>query len=101
MAAKIDKVVNLCSLVSMSRLTIEIDPEQHRQIKTLATFAGLTIKDFILSKTLPGKSRPADETVRGSSSTTAASRLKEAIATPESEHLVFTSLKELEDALGV
>jgi hypothetical protein len=36
----------------MSRLTIEIEPEQHRQIKTLATFAGLTIKVFILSKTL-------------------------------------------------
>ncbi len=36
----------------MNRLTIEIDPEQHRQIKTLATFSGMTIKEFMLSKTL-------------------------------------------------
>ena len=39
----------------MSRLSIEIDPEQHRQIKTLATFAGLSIKDYILQKTPPAK----------------------------------------------
>jgi len=36
----------------MSRLSIEIEPEQHRQIKTLATFEGLSIKEFILRKTL-------------------------------------------------
>ncbi|MES2982070.1 MAG: hypothetical protein V4727_07130 [Verrucomicrobiota bacterium] len=44
----------------MNRLTIEIDPEQHRQIKTLATFSGMTIKEFILSKTL-GQKRRAEE----------------------------------------
>ena len=27
-------------------------PDQHRQIKTLATFAGMTMKEFILAKTL-------------------------------------------------
>jgi hypothetical protein len=36
----------------MSRLSIEIDPEQHRKIKTLAPFAGMSIKDYILMKAL-------------------------------------------------
>jgi uncharacterized protein (DUF1778 family) len=85
---KIDNPEQQWFLSSMSRLTIEIEPEQHRQIKTLATFAGMSIKEFILSKTLPGS--PAN-----------AARLREAIQTPASEHRVFESLKDLEDALGI
>lgn len=85
----------------MSRLSIEIDPEQHRQIKTLATFAGLSIKDFILAKTLPQKLPPEDATQQLPSQPKNAARLRKAIATPASEHLVFESLKDLEDALGI
>ena len=46
----------------MSKLTIEIEPEQHRQIKTLITFAGMTIKEFILSKTLTPSSVAPQQT---------------------------------------
>ena len=86
----------------MNRLTIEIDPEQHRQIKTLATFSGMTIKEFILNKTL-GPQRPAsgDATDRLMGSTKNATRLRESIATPESEHRVFESVEGLKDALGI
>lgn len=85
----------------MSRLSIEIDPESHRQIKTLATFAGMTIKDYILAKTLPGKSSDGDATEKLLSSPKNAARLREAIAAPNSDHVGFKSLDELKDALGI
>jgi len=85
----------------MSRLSIEIEPDQHRQIKTLATFSGMTIKDYILSKTIAGKTEVPDATDQLMSSPSNARRLKEAIDAPTSEHLVFESIEDLEDALGV
>ncbi|MES2660484.1 MAG: hypothetical protein V4689_17800 [Verrucomicrobiota bacterium] len=85
----------------MSRLSIEIDPEQHRQIKTLATFAGLSIKDYILQKTLPSREKESDATDHLLSSPANARRLKDALNAPSSELLAFESLKDLEDALGI
>ena len=87
----------------MSRLSIEIDPEQHRQIKTLATFEGKTIKEFILSRTLPGKSpqKEMDTTEKLLSHPKNRARLMEAIDAPRSESRVFESMKDLEDALGI
>ena len=98
---QIDKMFNPCILICMSRLSIEIDPESHRQIKTLATFAGMTIKDYILSKTLPGKEGAADATEQLLKSPKNAARLRGAISTPQSEHVAFESLEELKDALGI
>ncbi len=37
-------------LCFMSRLSIEISPEQHQKIKALAALQGKSIKDFILGK---------------------------------------------------
>jgi len=34
----------------MSRLSIEISPEQHQKIKALAALQGQSIKDYILNK---------------------------------------------------
>ena len=81
----------------MSRLSIEIEPEQHRQIKTLATFSGMTIKEYILSKTLP--SNDATEELLASSSN--AKRLKNAIESPSHQHLGFETMEELKNALGI
>ncbi len=85
----------------MSRLSIEIDADQHRQIKTLATFAGLSIKEFILQKTLQSKTREMETTEYLLSSPGNAQRLREALNTPSSEYLVFETLKDLENALGI
>lgn len=89
----------------MNRLTIEIEPEQHRQIKTLATFAGMTIKEFILSKTLAPSSgqRPqsADTTARLLGSPKNAKRLREAISSKTPEHLIFETTEDLKRALGI
>lgn len=86
----------------MSRLSIEIEPEQHRQIKTLATFEGLSIKEYILRKTLCSDDRvQEDATEFLLSSPKNAQRLRDSIDTPKSEHVVFQSLDDLKDALGV
>jgi hypothetical protein len=86
----------------VNRLTIEIEPEQHRQIKTLATFSGMTIKEFILSKTIgPQQAASGDATDRLKGSTKNAARLREAIASPDSEHRVFESMEDLKIALGI
>ena len=86
----------------MSRLSIEIEPEQHRQIKTLATFDGLSIKEYILRKTLYSDDRvEEDATKLLLSSPKNAQRLKDSIDTPQSEHVIFQSLDDLKDALGV
>ena len=97
----IDNIFNLSNLNDMSRLSIEIDAEQHRQIKTLATFAGLSIKEFILRKTLFERVKGEEATEKLLSSPRNARRLKEAVETPAAEHRVFESLKDLEDALGI
>ena len=86
----------------MNRLTIEIEPEQHRQIKTLATFSGMTIKEFILTKTLgPERAVVADSTARLMGSEKNAARLRDAIATPDSGHRVIESVQDLKNALGI
>jgi hypothetical protein len=103
----------------MNRLTIEIEPEQHRQIKTLATFAGMTIKDFVLAKTLNISKSPhrsgqekekkkekeevigEDTTAQLLASPANADRLRQAITSATPKHLVFESLKDVKHALGI
>jgi len=102
---RVDKVGDFGDLDIMNRLTIEIEPEQHRQIKTLATFAGMTIKDFILSKTITPSSvqpqQPADTTTRLLDSPKNAKRLREAISSKTKKHLIFETTEDLKRALGI
>lgn len=74
----------------MSRLNFEISPDEFHQIKVLASEAGLSIKDFILSKALPASP--------GETNTT--SRLLDAIHAPNSENIAFRSIEDLKHALG-
>jgi hypothetical protein len=89
----------------MNRLTIEIEPEKHRQIKTLATFAGMTIKEFILSKTLAPSAeqsrQPGDTTSLLLGSPKNAKRLRGAIASKTPKRLVFETTEDLKRALGI
>lgn len=97
----VDNSINIVHFDGMSRLTIEIDPEQHRKIKTLATFSGMTLKEFILDKTLAPQSPSEDTTEKLLASPKNAARLRKAIASPKSSHRVFESMEELKNALGV
>jgi ribosomal protein L4 len=36
--------------MKMHRISLDVTPEQHRQLKTLASFAGLSMREFILSR---------------------------------------------------
>jgi uncharacterized protein (DUF1778 family) len=37
----------------MSRLSIEVTPEQHQRLKAIAALSGMTIKDYVLARVLP------------------------------------------------
>jgi len=99
--ASVDKTRHLVNFDAMSRLTIEIDPEQHRKIKTLATFSGMTLKEFILSKTLPKKPSPEDTSEELMANPKNAARLRQALASPDSKNQVFESIEDLRNALGI
>ena len=104
MVEPVDKVFNLNNAAAMTkttRLSIEIDPESHRQIKTLATFAGLSIKDYILAKTLPRKAASKDATAQLLGNAKNAARLRKAIAIPRLKHVGFETIEELKHALGI
>lgn len=45
----------------MSRLSIEISEQQHQQIKAMAAISGLSIKDYILEKTLTLQEEPCSD----------------------------------------
>lgn len=45
----------------MSRLSIEITPEQHSRLKACAALRGQSIKDYVLERALPPL--PVDETL--------------------------------------
>lgn len=85
----------------MSRLSIEIDADQHRQIKTLATFAGLSIKEYILQKTLQAKTTEVGTTEYLLSTPANAQRLLGASNTLRSEHLIFETVEDVKRALGI
>jgi serine protease Do len=40
----------------MSRLSIELSPEEHKKIKTLAAITGISIRDYVLARLLPPSS---------------------------------------------
>jgi len=85
----------------MSRLTIEIDAEQHRQIKTLATFEGMSMKSYILSKLLPSRKREQDTTDEILSNPANKADLIKALETPSKDYISFESMEELKDALKI
>lgn len=88
----------------MSRLVIEIEPEEHRQIKSLATFEGLTIKEFILRRTIRINGNEQDTTEKLLSHPVNAQRIQDALEEPRSQRKTFATiedLEDLEDALGI
>ena len=46
----------------MTRITIEVDEEQKKQMKILATLSNLSLKDFILDRTIGIE--PNEETIK-------------------------------------
>lgn len=100
---RLEKMLNLCNFGDTSRLSIEMNPEQHRQIKTLATFEGMSIKEFILSRTLSREksSEEADTTGILLTHPKNRQRLLSAIKTPQKDHVIFETMDKLKDALGI
>lgn len=45
----------------MPRLSIEISDQEHQWLKATAALKGQSLKDYVLSRTLPGEEQEADE----------------------------------------
>ena len=39
--------------INMSKITIDITPDQHKRLKTIAALSGQSLKDYVLEKALP------------------------------------------------
>ena len=44
----------------MSRISIDVTPEEHKRLKALAALQGKSIKEFVLESTLGGQAFDAD-----------------------------------------
>ena len=44
----------------MSRLSLELTPEQHQRLKAMAALSGQTMKDYILARALPSLPEDTD-----------------------------------------
>ena len=44
----------------MSRLSIELTPEQHHRLKAIAALSGRTIREYVLERVLPPEPEPED-----------------------------------------
>ncbi|MDP4899177.1 MAG: hypothetical protein NWR03_15510 [Akkermansiaceae bacterium] len=92
-------------------MSIEIDNQQHREIKMLAASEGLSIKDLILVRTIgsasPAQNKlspanaPEDETEFLFSSTVNYKRLRGAATSPDWQNVRFKTLEELANELGI
>ena len=86
------------------RLTLDLDAEEHRQIKTLAAFHGQSTKAFILSKLGLGSAAPAsgtDETTYLFSTSANADHLKKVLNGKPENRLKFDSIEDVKRALGI
>lgn len=45
----------------MSRISIDVTPQQHQKLKAMAALQGKTIKEFVLASTLGSVERDSDE----------------------------------------
>ncbi len=90
------------------RVTLDIPSEAHRQLKTLAAFSGMTMKDFILNRALGAKTAAKktrvkpdemDETAYLLSKPANAARLEAALNSKK--RVSFASEEELRRAIGL
>lgn len=75
--------------------------EQHWQIKTLATFEGMSMKDYILSKVLSPKEKKPDATELLMKDPKNREQILKALDTPEEKYISFDTLEDLKDALKI
>ncbi|MES2706313.1 MAG: hypothetical protein V4726_06860 [Verrucomicrobiota bacterium] len=88
------------------RLTLDLDTEIHRKIKTLAAFHGQTVKAFILSRigleeSDPPQSSPEDETAYLFSTRANAEHLEKGLQGKPENRLKFDSIEDVKRALGI
>jgi uncharacterized protein (DUF1778 family) len=90
----------------IKRLTLDMTADEHRRLKTIASFHGVTMKDFLLSNILPEtkifrEKTKVEETAYLLKSAANKKRLIAALGRSGNKNKSFSSLKELKHALGI
>ena len=86
----------------MAQLTFDISPDEQRELESLAAHQGLSLRDFILAKTLGAQDGDAeDETARILANPTMTCRLEEAMAREAADRVAFDSTGDAKRALGI
>jgi len=90
----------------MKRLTLDMSAQEHRRLKTLASFHGVTMKEFLLSNTLlqekpRSRNGHRDGTAYLLKSSANKWRLLTSVHRTAKRSKSFNSLKELKHALGI
>ncbi|MBX7209748.1 MAG: hypothetical protein K1X78_15630 [Verrucomicrobiaceae bacterium] len=82
----------------METLVLELTEAQDRRLKSLASSAGVSVRDLVISKLLGAEQ---DETAYLLSSKAMEKRLLEAMNEPADRHLTFNTTEDAAHALGV
>ena len=89
----------------MAQLTLELSPEQQRELENRAAFQGMNLRDFILSKALAETgSAPVleeDATARILANPVMSRRLTEAMDRKPEDRRTFDSTGDVKRALGL
>ncbi|MCR4334286.1 MAG: antitoxin [Patescibacteria group bacterium] len=82
------------------RLTIDLTKEEHLKLKLLASFEGVTMKSYLLSRSLHNQKSKKDETEYLLKSKKNRERIIKGLSSKVSG-MAFASIKDLKYALGV
>ena len=89
----------------MAQLTLELSPEEQRELESRAALQGMSLRDFILSKALdePGSEPAAEEdaTARILANPVMSRRLAEAMDRKPEDRRTFDSTGDVKRALGI
>lgn len=94
----------------IKRLTLDITADEHRRLKTMASFYGVTMKDFLLSKVIDyekseKRTRHDSKTKNGTLYLFRSARNKKRLLQSATRNgkgrKSFNSIKELKHALGI
>ncbi len=87
--------------MDIKRLTIDLSKDEHFKLKVLASYEGLSMKDYLLSHALrESKASKNDETAYLLKSKKNKERLVKALGSKKSSRS-FDSIKDLKNALGI
>ena len=80
----------------MPRLTLDVSTEQHRQLKTLSAYAGLSMKEFMLSRIFAEAAETVFENSRKSKNNDELEGFQDILFKSSKKHIILSEEKWIE-----